>query len=63
MGNSAAHSMQPKIIWVGSGEVIGAWKCDDVILCFAINKIKISDTLGLVSVELPFLWNMELQSQ
>ncbi len=55
--------MQPKIIWVGSGEVIGAWKCDDVILCFAINKIKISDTLGLVSVELPFLWNMELQSQ
>jgi len=63
MGNSAAHSMQPKIIWVGSREVIGAWKCDDVILCFAITEMKFVDTLDLVSVELPFLWNMELQSQ
>jgi len=57
MSNSAAHSMQPEIIGVGSGKVVGAFKSDDAILRFASVEEKPSGTFDLVSVELPFLWN------
>ena len=62
MGNSAAHSMQPEIVWVGSGEVVGAVKCDDAILRFAPVEDNCFATLNLISVELPFLRSFSLNN-
>ena len=62
MGNSAACSVQPEIIGVGSGKVVGAFKSDDEILRFASVDAKPIGTFDLVSVELPFLWNFSLDN-
>ena len=62
MGNSAACSVQPEIIGVGSGEVVGAFKSDDEILRFASVEENPTGTFDLVSVELPFLRNFSFEN-
>ncbi|SRR6266404_3145970 len=64
MGNSAARSMEPKIIGVGSREVVGfSSKFDGAIrIATLVENVFFFDNLNFVSIGQPILWNFSLNN-